>query len=154
MKTVSGRSFIIMQLLCNFCRLGFKGYCANMNAYWIINEIIRFISSAHACTRSRGYFRESTILIKFWKFCNSAQINLCSKCLEMLSMTFVPTHPHAARNTPVKPMMTSSNGNIFRVTGHLCGEFTGPGEFPTQRPVTRSFDLYFDLRPNIWLSKQ
>ena len=23
-------------------------------------------------------------------------------------------------------MMTSSNGNIFRATGHLCGEFTGP----------------------------
>ena len=23
-------------------------------------------------------------------------------------------------------MMTSSNGSIFRVTGHLCGEFTGP----------------------------
>ena len=22
-------------------------------------------------------------------------------------------------------MMTSSNGNIFRVTDHLCGEFTG-----------------------------
>ena len=43
-------------------------------------------------------------------------------------------------------MMTSSNGNIFRVTGHLCGEF--PGEFPTQRPVTRSFDVFFDLRPN------
>ena len=31
-------------------------------------------------------------------------------------------------------MMTSSNENIFRVTGHLCGEFTGPGEFPAQRP--------------------
>ena len=26
----------------------------------------------------------------------------------------------------VSHMMTSSNGNIFRVTGHLCGEFTGP----------------------------
>ena len=25
----------------------------------------------------------------------------------------------------VSCMMTSSNGNIFRVTGHLCGEFTG-----------------------------
>ena len=24
-----------------------------------------------------------------------------------------------------KFMMTSSNGNLFRVTGHLCGEFTG-----------------------------
>ena len=27
---------------------------------------------------------------------------------------------------PVLFMMTSSNGNIFRVTGHLCGEFTVP----------------------------
>ena len=52
------------------------------------------------------------------------------------------------------PMMTSSNGNIFRVTGPLCGEFTGPGEFPTQRPVTRSFDVFFDLRVNKRLSKQ
>ena len=40
-------------------------------------------------------------------------------------------------------MMTSSNGNIFRITGPLCGEFTG--EFPSQRPVTRSFDVFFDL---------
>ena len=51
-------------------------------------------------------------------------------------------------------MMTSSNGNIFRVTGPLCGEFTGPGEFPAQRPVTRSFDVIFDLRLNKRLSKQ
>ena len=27
-------------------------------------------------------------------------------------------------------MMASSNGNIFRVTGHLCGEFTGPRWIP------------------------
>ena len=45
-------------------------------------------------------------------------------------------------------MMTSSNRNIFRVTGPLCGEFTGPGEFPTQRPATRSYDIFFDLRLN------
>ena len=51
-------------------------------------------------------------------------------------------------------MMTSSNGNIFHVTGHLCGEFTGLGEFPTQRPVTRSFDAFFDLSLNKRLSKQ
>ena len=42
-------------------------------------------------------------------------------------------------------MMTSSNGNIFRATGPLCGEFIAPGEFPTQRPVARSFDVFFDL---------
>ena len=51
-------------------------------------------------------------------------------------------------------IMTSSNGNIFRVTGPLCGEFTGLGEFPTQRPVTRSFDVFFDLCLNKRLSKQ
>ena len=53
-----------------------------------------------------------------------------------------------------RAMMTSSNGNIFRVIGHLCGEFTGPGEVPAQRTVTRSFDVFFDLHPNEWLSKQ
>ena len=51
-------------------------------------------------------------------------------------------------------MMTSSNGNIFRVTGLLCGEFTVPGEFPAQRPVTQSFDVFFHPRLNKRLSKQ
>ena len=50
--------------------------------------------------------------------------------------------------------MTSSNRSIFRVTGPLCGEFIGPGEFPAQRPVTRSFDVFFHLRLNKRLSKQ
>ena len=56
--------------------------------------------------------------------------------------------------TVFQSMMTSSNGNIFRITGPLCGEFTGPGEFPARRPMTRSFDVFFDLRPNKRLSKQ
>ena len=55
---------------------------------------------------------------------------------------------------PLMDMMTSSNGNTFHVTGHLCAECTGPGEFPAQRPVTRSFDAFFDLRLNKRLSKQ
>ena len=37
----------------------------------------------------------------------------------------------------------------------ICAENSPvPGEFPTQRPVTRSFDVHFDLRPNKRLSKQ
>ena len=51
-------------------------------------------------------------------------------------------------------MMTSSNGNIFRLTGHLCGEFTGPRWIPRTRPVTRGFDIFFDLHPDKRLSKQ
>ena len=37
----------------------------------------------------------------------------------------------------------------------LCaGNSSVTGEFPAQRPVTRSFDVFFDLRPNERLSKQ
>ena len=43
-------------------------------------------------------------------------------------------------------MMTSSNGNIFRVTGPLCWNPSVTGGFPSQRPMTRSFDIFFDLR--------
>ena len=43
----------------------------------------------------------------------------------------------------------------FSVLLAICaGNSPVPGEFPTQRPVTRSFDVYFDLRPNKRLSKQ
>ena len=43
-------------------------------------------------------------------------------------------------------IMTSSNGIIFRVTSYLWGESTC--EFPSQRPVARSFGVFFDLRLN------
>ena len=36
-------------------------------------------------------------------------------------------------------MMTSSNENIFRVTGLLWGE--SKGGFPSHRPVMRNFDI-------------
>ena len=48
-------------------------------------------------------------------------------------------------------MMTSLNGNIFQVTGDLCGEFI---EFHAQRPATRSFNVFFDLRLNKQSSEQ
>ena len=50
--------------------------------------------------------------------------------------------------------MMSSNGNIFRFTGPLCGEFTGHRWISVTRPMTRSFDVFFDLRLNKSLSNQ
>ena len=47
--------------------------------------------------------------------------------------------------------MTSSNGNIFRVTVHLWGESTSHRWIP---PVKRSFDVFFDPRLIKLLSKQ
>ena len=40
-------------------------------------------------------------------------------------------------------MMTSSNGNIFRVIGHLCGEFTGPRWIP--RTKASDAELWYFL---------
>ena len=53
-------------------------------------------------------------------------------------------------------MVTSSNGiEIFSALPALCmGNSPVTGEFPAQRPVTRSFDVFFDLRLNKRLSKQ
>ena len=51
-------------------------------------------------------------------------------------------------------MMTSSNGNIFRVTGHLCGEFTGERWIPRTKDGDAEFWRFFYLRLNNRLSKQ
>ena len=51
-------------------------------------------------------------------------------------------------------MMTSSNGNISRVTDSSCGVFTDHRWIPLTKPVTRSFDVFFDLQLNKRLSKQ
>ena len=50
-------------------------------------------------------------------------------------------------------MITSSKGNIFRVTGPFWEEFTGHRWFPLWKPVAQSFDVFFDMRLNKRLSK-
>ena len=44
--------------------------------------------------------------------------------------------------------MTSSNGNIFALLAICAVKSPVAGEFPAQRPVTQSFDVFFDLRLN------
>ena len=51
-------------------------------------------------------------------------------------------------------MVVSSNGNIFPVTGPLWEESTDHWWFSSQRPVTQSFDVFFNLRLNNLLGKQ
>ena len=50
-------------------------------------------------------------------------------------------------------MMTSSNVNISRVTVFLWGNTSVTGGFSSQRPVTRSFDVFFHAHLNKRLSK-
>ena len=51
-------------------------------------------------------------------------------------------------------MMTSSNENIIRVTGLCAGYSPVTDEFSPQRPVTWSFDDFFDLGLNKRQSKK
>ena len=60
-----------------------------------------------------------------------------------------PTMPFAGRF-----MMTSSNGSFSALLAFCAGNSPVPDEFPAQRPVTRSFEVFFDLRPNKRLGKQ
>ena len=43
-------------------------------------------------------------------------------------------------------MMTLSNGNIFALLALCAGDSPVTGEFPAQKPVTQSFDVFFDMR--------
>ena len=69
------------------------------------------------------------------------RIGLCLR--DMWVMTYVSDSMQAMLH-----MVTSWNGSIFRVTGPLWGESIGDRWFPLQSPVTRSFDVFFDLRLN------
>ena len=70
-----------------------------------------------------------------------------------LTSHFMEGHSSPTTIFPVF-MMTSSNGNMFRITGFCAGNWPVTSEFPSHRPVTRSFDVFFDLCLNKQLSKQ
>ena len=79
---------------------------------------------------------------------------LLSSCLPKVTMILI-----MAIQAPVftKGDFTWWRHQMERFSAQLAicaGNSPVPGEFPTQRPVTRSFDVYFDLRPNKRLSKQ
>ena len=52
------------------------------------------------------------------------------------------------------PMMTSSNGNIFRVTGHLCGEFTGPRWIPRTKASNAELWCLICVWINDWVNNR
>ena len=68
----------------------------------------------------------------------------------------IHTHNSHYKHTSIPnalPMMTSSTGKFSALLALCAGNSPVTGKFPSQRPVTRSFDL-FDLRLNKRLSKQ
>ena len=83
--------------------------------------------------------------------------------VHLLTIKELPTSSLKTRRTWVNEsqessknciMMTSSNGNIFRVTGPLYGEFTGHQWIPLTKASDVELWCLFDRRLNNRLSKQ
>ena len=85
--------------------------------------------------------------IRFWLTYCSTEITFDLLC--------VPPSHRARNHCDAKWSWWRHQMETFSALLAICaGNSPVPGEFPTQRPVTRSFDVYFDLRPNKRFSKQ
>ena len=82
-------------------------------------------------------------------------ISVCLKKCNVICMLHNAVYMTSqAQSTFVDNMMTSSNGKFFHVTLALfVGNSPGTVELPPQRPVTRIFDVSFDLHLNKRWSK-
>ena len=63
-----------------------------------------------------AWFAQKRSMQTVLPICISTTMHILDICDTLFCMAFMDTLHHT---------MTSSNRNIFRVTGHLCGEFTG-----------------------------
>ena len=81
-------------------------------------------------------------------------LTLSSMKAQLLTKATPPLVKRLATASCRISMMTSSNGNISASLALCPGNSPATGEFPSQRPVTRSFYVFFHLRLNKRLSKQ
>ena len=115
-----------LSFLCILCI-----YCLHMTIFMNKFCIYKQMLGEYYLCKST-YIRVTLLKIDTYIHCSVALICLCWRKSKQNLWVYGPIH-----------MMTSSNGKFFHITGPLCGEFTVPGEFPTQRPVTRSFGVFF-----------
>ena len=85
-------------------------------------------------------------------------LQLFGSCFQQLLIRFhriARSHPLTLIVGTMSPSWWRHQMETFSALLAICaGNSPVPGEFPTQMPVTRNFDVFFDLRPNKRLSKQ
>ena len=96
-----------------------------------INYIRQLMHTLHFCVFYRGSAQSNSIHIRLWL-----------------------TGWH--ESIRIHYMMTSSNGNIFRVTGHLCGEFTGHRWIPPTKASDAELGCFLWFAPwiNGWVNNR
>ena len=95
------------------------------------------------------FFLNLRKIVVVWPHCRSSVIN-------EFDVTYGVYPVNSSYILTIIPgwFMTSSMEAFSALFGPLCGEFPVTGEFTSQRPVTRSFDVFFVLRLNKRLNKQ
>ena len=79
--------------------------------------------------------------------------HVLSSCLYLADFSTVPLYKLVAMPNAFIPWWRHQMETFSALLAICAGNSPVPGEFPTQRPVTRSFDVFFDLRLNKRLSK-
>ena len=116
--------------------------------HWCILSIPEEIRKIRTNKYMQDSFLECIIsFISNWVYCIA--INIVSQLTELCVSLQSYWYPSPFKtSTYPSCMTTSSNGNIFCITGPLWGN---P---PSERSVTRIFDVFFDLCLNKWLNIQ
>ena len=122
----------VAETICAFTNQIFALHTEHIFAKLFVDTYI-FAREMRHWEKTRYYLIETNILEFYWTHVP----HVGSKCVSQ-------TWSHVIMRS--LNMITSSNGNIM-------WNSSVTGEFPAQRPVTRRFDVYLDLRLNKRLSK-
>ena len=148
-----------------------------LQIWWCIRALIlKIISDFMAFLNFRDWRGYRIVIVQFMslRFMHHLMQNKDTRSLVWFPAKWKHScHPVLSQITPIIPlpnqskqlgrchiilyfcfMITSSNENIFRVTGPLCGEFTGHWWIPLTKDSGGFFYIFFDLRLNKELTKQ
>ena len=100
------------------------------NYIWVINSFIAYYGMS--------YIRGLTVVLEMFprqprQLWSSHRWDTCHVTPLLKKWFVITVHAPGPDSWGRISMMTSSNGNIFRVIGPLCGEFTGPWWIPSTK---------------------
>ena len=121
--------------------------------YWIIGNKLQWNMNQNTLLLIQENAYKNVI-------CEMGDISFSFQCTNSLCLQRFSPLKHLILVTCVEDLISMISWwrhkmETFSALLAICvGNSPVPGEFPAQRPVTRSFDVFFDLRLNKRLSKQ
>ena len=132
--------------------------CFEMNHYKRISPVCQRFHPVWFSTYFTGDFkgflitmREITMWYAQWKDCGNY---VHCQCRQVSGISKLLSLKGRELKCEIATWWRHQMETFFALLATCAGNSPVPGEFPTQRPVTRSFDIFFDLHLNKRLSKR